>query len=633
MNNLAAVKTNFTAGQVCSNLLGRGDLKIYENGARKMENVIIHPTGGVSRRKGLRFIARPNKKCRLIPFEFNTEQTYLLCLSDNQLEVYKDDQVIASLETPWSGDQLFQINYTQSADTLLIVHPDVAPKQISRNNNEVWKLDDWEYYSKDGMVYCPYYNFHQHKVNLTFSGTSGTITATADAEIFSEAHIGSYIKAYEGLMKINTFNSAVSVSGEVLKKLSSGSKTTDWEEAAFSNARGWPTSVTFHQNRMVIGGSKGLPNRLWLSKSSDLFNFDLGKAMDDEAIEFAILSDQVNAIKAVVSTRHLLVFTTGAEWMVSGEPLTPEKIQLKRQTNVGIYSPCSVMPQHVDGATIFVSSSGRQLREFLYTDVEQAYQAKDLTLLASDIIEAPRDVAFHPDECVLYLVLNDGSVSCLTTYRSEGVTAWSKLKTAGKFLSVAVIGDDIYFCIQRENGYFIEKFVPDYYTDCSIRLTSETPQYDWAGLEHLEGCEVAVLADGFSIGKTTVEDGQIHLLVEAKEIIAGLPYSHLIEPLPYMLDAQRPYSPKALRVINAIFRIIANKSFSVDLGNGYLPVPLKRIHRDQIFDSPPSVYSGDVELRALGWIRDMDKPMWSVKSDEPLAFTLLSVVSEIKIKG
>lgn len=89
---------------------------------------------------------------------------------------------------------------------------------------------------------------------------------------------------------------------------------------------------------MVIGGSRDLPNRLWLSKSSDLFNFDLGKAVDDDAIEFGILSDQVNAIKAVVSTRHLLVFTTGAEWMVSGEPLTPEKIQLKRQTNVGIYA-------------------------------------------------------------------------------------------------------------------------------------------------------------------------------------------------------------------------------------------------------------------------------------------------------
>lgn len=110
---------------------------------------------------------------------------------------------------------------------------------------------------------------------------------------------------------------------------------------------------------MVIGGSKSLPNRLWLSKSSDLFNFDLGEGLDDEAIEFAILSDQVNAIKAVVSARHLLVFTTGAEWMVTGQPLTPESIQLSRQTKVGMYTGCYVPPQNVDGATLFVSSGGR----------------------------------------------------------------------------------------------------------------------------------------------------------------------------------------------------------------------------------------------------------------------------------
>ena len=359
---------------------------------------------------------------------------------------------------------------------------------------------------------------------------------------------------------------------------------------------------------------------------------DLGKAVDDDAIEFGILSDQVNAIKAVVSTRHLLVFTTGAEWMVSGEPLTPEKIQLKRQTNVGIYAEKILAPQQIDGATVFVSRSGRQLREFLYTDVEQAYQAKDLTILSNDIISRPRDISFDPDSSVVYLVLEDGTLSCLTTYRTEAVTAWCKLNTAGKFISAAVIGDNIYFCVERKNGWFIEKFVDDYYSDCSLRLTTETPQRDWSGLEHLEGEEVVVLANGFSLGKFKVEEGEIHLLDEADEIIVGLPYEHLIEPLPYMVEAERPYSPKALRVIGARFRILDSKSFCIDIGSGYFHYPLKRIHRDKIFDSPPLTYSGDVQMRALGWIREMNKPMWSIKSDEPLAFTLLSAVAEIKLK-
>jgi hypothetical protein len=101
--------------------------------------------------------------------------------------------------------------------------------------------------------------------------------------------------------------------------------TTDVEEAAFSAARGWPVSACFHQDRLVLGGTRDLPNRLFLSRTGDLGNFDTGTGLDDEAIDFALMSDQVNAIRAVFSGRHLQVFTSGAEWMVSGDPLTPAR--------------------------------------------------------------------------------------------------------------------------------------------------------------------------------------------------------------------------------------------------------------------------------------------------------------------
>ena len=632
MIHICSVKTNFTAGQVSPHLLGRGDLKVYENGARCLQNVVIHATGGVSRRKGLQFVSKEAQLTRLIPFEFNTEQIYLLCLSDNKLKVFKDDKCISELITPWSGEQLFQLNYTQSADTLLIVHPDVPPKQITRNNNEVWKISDWEYYKKDNMIFMPYYNFYQKKPKLSASGTGGNITMTCDSDVFLAEHVGSYIRFQNGLVEIKTVNNSKSVSGTVLKGLSSGNATNDWAESAFSKARGWPVSVTFHQNRMVIGGSKGLPNRLWLSKSSDLFNFDLGKANDDDAIEFGILSDQVNAIKAVVSSRHLLVFTTGAEWMVSGDPLTPNKIQLKRQTNVGSYNQKILAPQQIEGATVFVSQNGKQLREFLYTDVEQAYQSKDLTIVADNILHHPQDITYDKNSSIVYLIQEDGKVSCLTTYRREAVNAWYRLSTKGKFISVAVIGNYIYFCVQRKNGYFIEKFSDKCFSDCTIYLSSDVPQRDWNGLDNLEGETVTVIAKGFSLGKFQVENGEIHLLEEVKELTVGLPYEHVIEPLPYMVDGERPYPPKAMRVINSYFRIINSQSFCIDVGNGYIHYPLKRIHRDKIFDSPVMSYSGDVHLRALGWIREMNQSMWSIKSDEPLAFTLLSAMSNVKLK-
>lgn len=636
MNNLVSVKTNFTSGRISRNLYGRGDLSIFENGAGTLDNVIIHPTGGISRRKGLRFIDRLSKRCRLLPFEFNTEQTYLICICDREVRIYRDGSCIASIEGPWEEKHLKRLNYTQSADTLLIVHPDVQPKQITRNENDEWLVEDWNYFEINGGLRCPYYNYYQNKAKVKISDLSGYITVTADKPIFSEKYIGVHLTIRNGYMRIDEYVSPTQVKGTTFSPVGAVGDfefTDKWKEQAFSHLRGWPNSVTFHQDRLVIGGSKSLPNRLWLSKSSDLFNFDLGKGLDDEAIEFAILSDQVNAIKSVVSSRHLLVFTTGAEWMVSGDPLTPTSIQLRRQTNVGSYAPENIYPQHIDGATVFISQSGRQLREFLYTDVEQAYQAKDLTLMSNDIISKPVDNAFSQDECVLYVVLEDGTVSCLTTYRTEQVTAWSCLKTSGQFVSVAVIGDEVYFCIKRGASWFIEKMSDDVYADCAVTLHSETAQKDWDGLTNLNGCEVVVLADGFSVGKHLVTDNKITLLEEASDLMIGLPYEHVIEPLPYVLEDTKPYSPQALRVISGLFRILDSRSFCIDMGNGYMQVPLKRLFRDKILDAPLSSYSGDVRLRALGWIREMDTPLWSIKSDEPMAFTLLSAVLEVKIKG
>lgn len=633
MSNLLQVKTNFTAGCIGRNLYGRGDLSIFENGARTLENVIIQPTGGVSRRKGLALVEKINKSARLISFEFNTEQIYLICICEEEIRIYKDNECIKTLASPWTSDQLSSLNYTQSADTLLVVHPDVPPQQITRGDNEDWQISKMEYYTKEGRIYCPFYNYYNHKVSISPSGTSGTITISSPSEIFTAASVGSLINVRSGQVTISEYVSPTEVKATVNCKLASTGSTNDWEESAFSPQRGWPNSITFHQNRLVFGGSKSLPNRLWFSKSGDLFNFDIGTGLDDEAIEFGILSDQVNTIKALVSARHLLVFTTGAEWMVSGNPLTPTSIQLSRQTSTGSYDKCCLYPQQIDGATVFVSQSGHQLREFLYTDTEQAYQSKDLTLMSGEIISSPVDNDFSRDECVLYIVLADGSVSCLTSYRTEEVTAWSKLRTNGKFLSVAVIGNEIYFCTLRKNGYFIEKISDEFYADCAVKLHSETPKKLWSGLEHLEGCEISVLADDFSVGKYKVENGCIDLLEEASDLVVGLPYEHIIEPLPYVADAVRPYSPQALRVISGLFRILNTRCFCIDMGNGYLQVPLKRLFKDDILDAPPSSYSGDVRLRALGWIREMDKPLWSIKSDEPLAFTLLSAVLEVKIKG
>ena len=174
MARLRSHKTSFTAGEVSPRLLGRGDLSAYENGAATLRNVFVHPTGGLTRRPGLGYVDTARGAGRLIAFEFNTEQVYLLVLTDGWIDIYKGGALVASVAAPWSLAQLSQINWTQSADTLLVVHPDAAPRKITRTSDSAWTIVEWAFHSEGGIVYQPYHKFADPGVTVTPSATTGS---------------------------------------------------------------------------------------------------------------------------------------------------------------------------------------------------------------------------------------------------------------------------------------------------------------------------------------------------------------------------------------------------------------------------------------------------------------------------
>ncbi|MBP2313372.1 hypothetical protein [Azospirillum soli] len=629
MSRVRQVKTNFTAGEIARRLLGRGDLRAYDNGALSLRNLFIHPTGGVTRRSGLAFVDEARGNGRLVAFEFNSEQTYLLAFSEGKIDVYEDDGRVATVDAPWTAAQLTQITWTQSADTLLVCHPDVTPRKLTRSGATAWSLSDWSYVTEDERVRMPFYRFGDPEVTLTPSGTTGAITVTASAAVFDQRHDGCRIRIQGKQLLVTGVVSATQVNATVKEALPNTNATVNWDEQAFSPLRGWPVSAAFHQDRLVIGGSRDLPNRLWLSRSADLWNFDLGTGKDDEAIEFGILSDQVNAVRAVFSGRHLQVFTSGAEYMVSGDPLTPQNIQVNRQTRIGSPVDRAIPPRDVDGATLFVSRNGKEIREFLYTDTEAAYQANDLALLARHLVASPRDQDYDQSRRLLFVVMGDGSLGALTVYRMEQVTAWTRLETDGAVRSVAVVGDEVYALVDRAGTWTIERFDDSLNLDSALVGDHDTATAVWSGLDHLEGRSVAVVADGVVRPNVTVQAGKITLNPPAKRVEAGLSYTHLVEPLPASLLGQTG-GADVVRLVAVTFRLEDTAALRADLGRGLQDLPLHRAGPQPAGGVPPRV-SGDRKLRALGWRRDIDRPLWRIQQDAPLPFTLLSVTMELKV--
>lgn len=619
-----STKTSFTAGELGDQLLGRGDLRAFENGARRLRNVFIQPTGGVTRRPGLRHVAMLPGAARLIAFEFNTEQSYLLALTHQRLDIFRDDVVVATLAAPWTAAMLDQIAHTQSADTLLLLHPAMPPQRVTRSSHTSWSIGGWEW------VAPPFFRFAAPELALTPSATTGSVTLTASAPFFAPGHAGAQLRIGGRRVTVTAVASATSATAQVAEALSAAAPTPDWDEAAFSGARGWPATACFHQDRLVLGGSRDLPNRLWLSRSGDLFNFDLGTGLDDQAIEFGLLSDQVNAIRAVFSGRHLQVFTSGAEWMVTGDPMTPASIQLHRQTRIGMPNSRILPPVDVDGSTIFVARSGQAVHEFAYTDVQQAYQANDLAMMARHLVRDPVSLAYDQTRRLLHVAMADGSLSTLTLYRAEQVTAWMRQETEGAFRALAEIDGTVWCAVERAGSVRLERFDDALAVDAGLTGAAEAPRERWSGLAHLQGRAVQVVADGAPLGAFAVDGGAVTIEPAARAVQIGLGFSHVIEPLPPQLLSAGGSRSGPLRLVSATFRLLQTASLSVDLGRGPQPVPFRRLDTP-LLDAAPPGFTGDVTLRAFGWRRDTMRPLWRIEGDTPLPLTLLSVTIETRM--
>ena len=100
--NTRVSQVSFARGELCPPLYMRTDIEQYTIGLKTLKNGFVHQEGCVSNRAGLEYIGEvkySNKKTRLIPFVFNSEQTYIIEAGDKYFRfiqnggyiVYPDD--------------------------------------------------------------------------------------------------------------------------------------------------------------------------------------------------------------------------------------------------------------------------------------------------------------------------------------------------------------------------------------------------------------------------------------------------------------------------------------------------------------------------------------------------------------
>ena len=396
--------------------------------------------------------------------------------------------------------------------------------------------------------------------------------------------------------------------------------TIDWSEQSFSAVRGYPAAVAFHENRLCYAGTLAEPDAIWMSKIGSFFNFDVGDAADDDSISLVAATGTVNEIRYMISNRDLQIFGASGELYVPtylNQAITPTNAQIRLQTPYG----CDfVQPVSADGATLFVQNDGGVVREYLYTDGEDAYTATAISTIASHLITDPNCMTvmhggFGTAESYALMSNGNGDIAAFSSNRAERRASWTRLTTAGSFCSVAAVHDRGFTNVWGEDGSMhLCEFSGDIGLDRYVTGVANGSDEVTVSSAFEDGDTVSVVSeDGqYYIGDYTVAGGVVTIAGGSGNTYhVGLKFTAEIITNP--IDATMgggPVTGDVRGVSSAVLDLVNTGSVKV---NGYSK-------------SITGTIGGKHEFRILGYGRD---PQVTVEQGEPLPMQVNGIVAEL----
>lgn len=191
---------SFNGGEISPLLSARVTIAKWQNSLQKCLNFIPLVQGGLVRRSGTMFVSTvrdQSKEAKLIPFEFSTEQAYIIETQETRMRFYKDYGLITSggnpyvLVSPYGAGAALQLKYDQANDVMTLCHPLYPPYYLKRFAHDDWLLE------KIPFNPAPFGKINTSNITLTASATTGTVTFTSSAPLINFDHIDAQIKFTE----------------------------------------------------------------------------------------------------------------------------------------------------------------------------------------------------------------------------------------------------------------------------------------------------------------------------------------------------------------------------------------------------------------------------------------------------
>ncbi|MCF8034666.1 MAG: hypothetical protein K9K66_04455 [Desulfarculaceae bacterium] len=540
-----------------------------------MQNFIVLPQGGVTRRPGWEFIAEAkhhDKKARLIPFVFSEDQAYILEVGDGYVRFFYEDGQIEDPGSPGnpyeitgahSEAQLAALKHFQHMDVAYLAHNDVAPAQLARSGHTNWAVasvsftatpGDWGAGNYPGAVAiyedrsfwagCPDQPLRLY-ISKTYAYTDMT-TGTGDSDAFIRTISARRANKVLWLEPDDRLIFGC-VGGEIAGGVASSLNPIT------------PTNF-----RVDPQGSRG-------SKSAQ------GRKAGD------------NVLFASPTGRRLyeLVYDSAYEKLVG--------------TNL------SLRADHITASGI----------------VDFDYAEEPYSVVWSHLVNggAVGMTYYRPEGVVSWHQHpTQGEVESIAVKPGpDRDEVWALVKRE--------INGQTKRYIERLASYEFDDVRDCFYVDSGI--THDGAETDTiTGLEHLEGMTVAILADGSVQPSQVVSSGQISLATPASKVHVGLPYTSRLQTLPIEAGAADGTAQGGKKRLHSVI-LGLEKSVGGYVGQvGQDMQPILPDVMDQQEDQPAALFTGKTKpcVLAGNYVRDGQV---EVGQEEPLPLNITSIIPQM----
>ena len=579
---VSKLQSSFVRGAISPNLRGRSELNTYLHAAARVENAYVESQGGVKRREGLALVdtTTAQQKCRKISFEFNTEQVYLMVFTPAEMKVYRNRVLVATVIggalAPLTATVLETLEWTQSADTLLLFHPDIQPLKITRSSHTAWTA-----------------------VALSLSNIPDYNYGTGNEDVIS---------ATRGWPATGTFKYGRLWLGGLKSRPSTllGSKVGDFFNFLVGTADDDAINVTLDDN-----GVNAI-RHLFPGRSLQIFTtggeFAMGSGISGDPITPTNVSDVLKK-----ATLH----GTGYARPLSADGQTifvEDSGAVVRQFLYNDVEQSYKAPNISQFAPHYVRNPKR-------TDVRSA------------TANYPADYVYLVNEDGTVSVLNvqrDEDLIAWSLFTTDGY--FEDVAVVGDDVFFTVLRQ-----VQGSWMRFIECLDASYKTDCAVKgqtptvpvglllaLTTNTKATEWQGFGHLNGKTLSVIGDDYILDDAVPVDGAITTSLAVRDVEVGLPFYALIETLPAnLVIAGQSLDGEYKRLVAIGLNLLNSRGVVVQQMTGDNPTwtAAWRQFGTGVLNVPVSLFTGWKKIFLGGFSREA---RLLITQEAPLEFHVLS---------